>query len=320
MIQKFNESFQEMQGSIEDSKCNMQIFQFDAQNPSAVLEAINKTVSQSLAIMERRSSQHHHMQKPIPVRLESATNLSNLVTTVATSVYKVSPNAYRDVVGNLSAIKNNNILEKVNPMIMELAEDPFSSGAQNLAYRAYDQNTQKKMVFKRSKFGEISYEDRKSSCVETREKLKVYIIAESYARVFNTEKPQNAPKICFAEVGICEVKDGVSGIVTYTFEDFIEGDYEKFNNNVGWTLRSPRSAVLDSFSHYTWVKSNKELVVCDLQGVVKYDRIYLTDPAIHCRDYMKLGRTNFSTRGMKEFFSRHRCNEICKTMKLEPFS
>ena len=320
MVQKFNEVFQEMQGSIKNSTCNMQILQFDAQNPSVVLEAINKTVSQSLAIMERRSSQHHHTQKPIPVKIENSNNLSNLVTTVATSVYKVSPNAYCDVVGNLSAIKNNDILVKVYPMTVQLAEDPFSCGAQNLAYRAFDLNTKKKIVFKRSKFSENSYEDRKSSCIDTREKMKIYIIAESYARVFNTEKPANTSNIYFAEIGICEVKDGSSGIVTYTFEDFIEGKYEKFSSNVGWASRSKQAAVLHAFSHYTWVKSNKDLVVCDLQGVMKCDGIYLTDPAIHCHDYMKLGRTNFSTTGMKEFFARHSCNEICEAMNLERFS
>ena len=77
---------------------------------------------------------------------------------------------------------------------------------------------------------------------------------------------------------------------------------------------------LQAFSHFTWVHSKKQLVVCDLQGTIKRDKILLTDPAIHADKYMQFGSTNLGTQGIKLFLRRHKCNEICREMKLEPFT
>ena len=68
----------------------------------------------------------------------------------------------------------------------------------------------------------------------------------------------------------------------------MEGAYLKYNTNGGWVnpIVSQYSDTTQAFSHYTWVKSGKQLVVCDLQGVTKGDKIFLTDPEIHSNDYM----------------------------------
>lgn len=62
-------------------------------------------------------------------------------------------------------------------------------------------------------------------------------------------------------------------------------------------------------------------MIVDLQGVIMTDtkgrkRIMLTDPAIHCTDLLRFGRTNLGEEGMKAFFSRHVCNEICQKLGL----
>lgn len=62
-------------------------------------------------------------------------------------------------------------------------------------------------------------------------------------------------------------------------------------------------------------------MVVDLQGVISTDSkgrksIELTDPAIHCKDLIRFGRTNLAEWGMKGFFSHHVCNEICQKMGL----
>ena len=41
----------------------------------------------------------------------------------------------------------------------------------------------------------------------------------------------------------------------------------------------------------------------------------LTDPAIHCEDYI-FGPTNIGEAGIKSFFKAHDCNAICKKLEL----
>ena len=113
--------------------------------------------------------------------------------------------------------------------------------------------------------------------------------------------------------------------VYYIYEQFMEGKYLKYNTNGGWInpTVSHYSDTSQAFSHYTWVKSGKQLVVCDLQGVTKSNKIFLTDPAIHSKDYMllqpKKGGNNLGPPGIKKFFASHKCNSICKRMRLQPF-
>lgn len=62
-------------------------------------------------------------------------------------------------------------------------------------------------------------------------------------------------------------------------------------------------------------------MVVDLQGVIStnsegHKSIELTDPAIHCTELTRFGRTNLGKRGMRCFFRRHICNEICQKMGL----
>ena len=55
---------------------------------------------------------------------------------------------------------------------------------------------------------------------------------------------------------------------------------------------------IHTFSHYTWVKSEKNLIVVDLQGVGSW----LTDPAIHCTNKLRFGRTNLGADGIARYF------------------
>ena len=59
-------------------------------------------------------------------------------------------------------------------------------------------------------------------------------------------------------------------------------------------------------------------MVVDLQGVISFNaaKLHLTDPAIHCSDLLRFGRTNLGERGMQEFFNHHACNEVCRKMGL----
>lgn len=72
-----------------------------------------------------------------------------------------------------------------------------------------------------------------------------------------------------------------------------------------------KADVTQAFSHYTW-HATRELVVCGLQGV-KVDASYqLTTPTIHS-SRRAFGRTDGGSPGITEFFTSHRCNNICSS-------
>ena len=81
---------------------------------------------------------------------------------------------------------------------------------------------------------------------------------------------------------------------------------------------------IQAFTHFTYIFTNKQALVCDLQGVYNSDMVpptfELTDPAIHYRSASGrsnvFGRTDAGEEGMELFFKTHDCNQVCKLMQL----
>jgi hypothetical protein len=67
-----------------------------------------------------------------------------------------------------------------------------------------------------------------------------------------------------------------------------------------------------AFSHFTYEASDKEILICDIQGV---NDLY-TDPQIHNREGIGFGKGNMGERGFERFLATHRCNHICRYLKL----
>jgi len=106
-------------------------------------------------------------------------------------------------------------------------------------------------------------------------------------------------------------------------QQFLKGDYVKFNNNYGWKNKDKNSSTLiaQAFSHFTYEYSWGYMMVTDIQGVEKKEgEIAITDPAIH--SYVlkdRFGETNHGKIGMIRFFSTHECNDYCKKLQLKEF-
>ena len=77
-----------------------------------------------------------------------------------------------------------------------------------------------------------------------------------------------------------------------------------------------------AFSHFTYRYTKRQLLVCDLQGVLNdnpphYD---LTDPVIHFRSKRGgkrrslFGRTDRGRKGINDFFRTHKCSPLCRMM------
>jgi len=99
-------------------------------------------------------------------------------------------------------------------------------------------------------------------------------------------------------------------------ERFIEGEYVKYNSNSGFIEETPHHTVRNTpqaFSHFTYVASEGQLIVVDVQGV---GDLY-TDPQVHSVDVCKYcGDANLRLRGIAYFFASHKCNAICRALKL----
>lgn len=94
-------------------------------------------------------------------------------------------------------------------------------------------------------------------------------------------------------------------------EPYIPGEYRKHNNNFGSVSDDERNTP-QAFSHFTYEASNHRLLAVDIQGV---GDLY-TDPQIHTLNGDDFGKGNLGVLGFQKFLSSHRCNSICRYLKL----
>ena len=205
------------------------------------------------------------------------------------------------------------------PKNVKIAPQPFAEGSQKIVYHAYDEDAKEHIVLKRSKWTDA----RSNSIKRYLETAQVHAIATNFAAEFNQRRPSHASEIQFVRVGVMLVPDGSkSQFCTYeSYMDLSSSDYMKFNNNLDYTRSTQDddnpiyNDTCQAFSHYTWVRSGKKLVICDLQGVKSGTRLMLTDPAIHYTNILCHGNTNLGIRGIQMFFQVHECNDICRALK-----
>ena len=207
------------------------------------------------------------------------------------------------------------------PLNVKIAPQPFAEGSQKVVYHAYDEDNKEHIVLKQSKWTNASSNNIKR-CLET---AHVHAIATNFAAAFNQKRPSQASEIQFVPVGVMLAEDGANTL-HYTYEPYMDlssSDYTKFNSNLVYIHSTSEqdnpiyNNTCQAFSHYTWVKSGKILVICDLQGVTSGSRLILTDPAIHHTNILCHGSTNLGMKGILKFFQVHKCNDICQALKLD---
>lgn len=118
----------------------------------------------------------------------------------------------------------------------------------------------------------------------------------------------------------------VSTLQTFNFERFIHGgEIIKWNNNYGHVNFKETYDAVQAFSHWTWHITKKQLLVSDVQGLWDGSRKSYTlfDPAIHAtatKAVLRFGSTNLGEAGIHQFFLTHKCNDICRHLRLERHS
>lgn len=131
-----------------------------------------------------------------------------------------------------------------------------------------------------------------------------------YARLFNSYNPPRLVEFCKAWILELTEREGAP---LCAVERFVAGDYRKFNNNYGYVSEDERNTP-QAFSHFTYEASARTMLVVDIQGV---GDLY-TDPQIHTLNGRDFGKGNLGMRGFEKFLSTHRCNQICRYLKLPP--
>ena len=96
-------------------------------------------------------------------------------------------------------------------------------------------------------------------------------------------------------------------------------NFEKFNSNTGWTPDETSAwvDVMQALSHYSYYTSNRNLLICDLQGGIYKDGFVITDPVVmsESREY---GPTDLGPDGIATFFARHKCSKYCRPNWMTP--
>lgn len=138
-------------------------------------------------------------------------------------------------------------------------------------------------------------------------------IAKFYGNLYNRADPPR--KIDFLEASyiVATLPDGSTQI--YAAEAYVEGDYIKYSNNSGWLAIEENRSTPHTFSHFTYVASQGELMIVDIQGVGDL----WTDPVIHYRTTDAASSGDLGVRGMALFLYSHECNGICRHIGLPAF-
>ena len=139
-------------------------------------------------------------------------------------------------------------------------------------------------------------------------------LPKKLAEKFNTVS-KGTKSLRFINVDLVMMKDTGK---YFAIEEFLDGEFFKWNNNGGLVNEDMYACTLNAFSHWTYQFTNEYLMVSDLQGMTDGESYLLTDPAIICAEgYKRFGPTNLGQKGIKAFFTKHQCNHICKSLKLK---
>lgn len=306
MIQIFNESL------MRHSERHLSIEQFDISNPDLLQAAVYDVMVGSIGTTV---TDGQDCAAIVPYQLNRREpNFGILLT----HHVKKTPSVTKMLPGGDFLIE----LPR-EPVALKVASDPFASGGIRLAYHAYSETHNKRMVLKRFKRSGGKYNSYRNylEYVETQRVVSVH------TEHFNQQKPPHVPRIQFLTVDVVDfgaiAVDGMPKPQNrwYTMEEYVLGTYSKYNNNTGYASPSEDAInlAMQAFSHFTWVNSKKQLVVCDLQGLTNTNGTFLTDPAIHAKEYWRFGRTNFGPKGIRRFFQSHICNCFCEEMGLEHY-
>jgi len=189
-------------------------------------------------------------------------------------------------------------------VLLRIKKEPFACGSMRSAHMMSDLTLSEG---DKSQFVAKISRDPKENRQVYFDDVEMQMEAKAWAEKFN-EKFQKKI-VDFLVAYVVELVDR-PGRPVIGVENWVPGNYVKYNNN--WDWNDDKRNTPQAFSHFTWEESKHKLLICDLQGVGDL----WTDPQMHSADGQGYGKGNMGMRGIQAFLNNHRCNNICKTLKL----
>ncbi|KAI6204674.1 hypothetical protein M3Y94_00703700 [Aphelenchoides besseyi] len=307
------------------------IGQFDLsdvnQIAGSVIRAVNTSVGNSLqktqsAKLTKRPERKYKLDSTMPAWTEVDEQSGKFIA------YEL-PNSIEDVVNDVPLDR-----ERPEAARIQMSDNPFAKGSERIAYYAYDLSTEEEIVLKEYRL------DAEYSNSAHRHELanQLQTVASYFASLFMVEceekfKAEELP----ATLDFLMIKTLALGSASnpryMSCEQRLDANarYLRFTNNYDFVMPEIDVEKYDisldllhfviSFSHWTYEITNGKLMIVDLQGTLKPNpsgrpTTLLTDPAIHSEDRTRFGATNHGHKGMKEYFTKHKCNRFCKGLKL----
>ncbi|KAI1695514.1 alpha-kinase family domain-containing protein [Ditylenchus destructor] len=242
--------------------------------------------------------------------------------------------------GNIDEVISGIPMDRKHPTKakIQIAEHPFAHGAERKAFYGRDMssNSPTEIVLKEY-IRENTDTGSRSTATPYEIATQMQTIAAYLAYTF-TDSLQTMSGIVYdikfleAKLLSIEIKPGENRYMSCERRYGSDSKFLRFSNNADYAMLETTCKVhnlkfdvvelLMAFSHWTYQISHGYLMVVDLQGIKSTDEngrtiLELTDPAIHCTDLTRFGRTNLRQEGMKIFFAHHKCNKFCQSMELE---
>ncbi|KAG7389611.1 hypothetical protein PHYPSEUDO_010008 [Phytophthora pseudosyringae] len=195
---------------------------------------------------------------------------------------------------------------------INLDETPFNKGSLRIVYHLQDLSTEGSAslsnggCYTGSYVAKLAIDPDEDPQTYFRD-IELQAHCAHYAQVYNSYTPPK--RVEFISAWVLELPERNGALCAV--EAYIPGEYRKHNNNFGSVSDDERNTP-QAFSHFTYEASNHELLAVDIQGV---GDLY-TDPQIHTLNGHDFGKGNLGVLGFHKFLSSHRCNSICRYLKL----
>ncbi len=213
-----------------------------------------------------------------------------------------------------------NITKQLKNHKYKIATLPYGAGTFKKCYPLCDKNEDQRYIAKILNKPVKKFMDLKPE-------IEGSIFATSF--VLNFNKFIGQPLIKNSPLAIMEIKNGAeeqpmfNNSSCFVAQDFIEGDYTKYNNNYGWVNPNEENKwcqIAQAFSHFTYEISRGTVLLVDIQGAVQTTGtpcLIITDTVIHSAHYKgQFAEGNMGKIGILHFFETHKCNDYCKKLKL----
>ena len=232
-------------------------------------------------------------------------------------------------------------LEWAHPKNLQLFidEEPFSQGGFRVVFRAKGSDGQNYVIkkFKKDIIEEIKKVNEHIEKKETVDSLakkavQMHKLAKSLADAFDKnlheigKKKEFGSAFKYNSIYLGRIKNNNGIEESVVVEEFIPGEFKKYINNDGTIVYGlpedlEMSLKAQCLSHYTYVKSNKKLLLLDIQGAgfTLFDPEVATSDDALCDGKLKFCMGNLSTRAVEMFIAIHICNKYCQIIGLKHF-